>query len=453
MVDWVNSFMARVQAKNPGEIEFHQAVQEVVESLTLVLDRHPEYRSAKILERLVEPERTVIFRVPWTDDQGEIQINRGFRIGMSSAIGPYKGGLRFHPSVNLGILKFLAFEQVFKNSLTSLPMGGGKGGSDFDPKGKSDNEVMRFCQSFMSELFRHIGPDTDVPAGDIGVGGREIGYLFGQYKRLTNEFTGVLTGKGLNWGGSLIRQEATGYGCVYLAAEMLATRGKTMEGRVCLVSGTGNVAQFTVEKILQLGGKVLTMSDSNGYIFDPEGIDRKKLDFILELKNVRRGRISEYANKFKSGVYTPIDPKLDYNPLWNHKADCAFPCATQNEILAKDAQNLLKNGVYLVAEGSNMPTHTGGVKLFLDAGILFAPGKAANAGGVAVSGLEMSQNSMRLPWIKEEVDNRLRLIMKSIHDTIKEVSERFGTPGNYVNGANIGGFLKVADAMMDQGLV
>jgi glutamate dehydrogenase (NADP+) len=427
MVDWVNSFMARVQAKNPGEIEFHQAVQEVVESLTLLLDRHPEYRSAK--------------------------INRGFRIGMNSAIGPYKGGLRFHPSVNLGILKFLAFEQVFKNSLTSLPMGGGKGGSDFDPKGKSDNEVMRFCQSFMTELFRHIGPNTDVPAGDIGVGGREIGYLFGQYKRLKNEFTGVLTGKGLNWGGSLIRQEATGYGCVYLAAEMLTTRSKTMEGRVCLVSGTGNVAQFTVEKILQLGGKVLTLSDSNGYIFDPEGIDREKLDFILELKNVRRGRISEYADKFKSGVYTPINPKLDYNPLWNHKADCAFPCATQNEILAKDAQNLLKNGVYLVAEGSNMPTHTGGVKLFLDAGILFAPGKAANAGGVAVSGLEMSQNSMRLPWIKDEVDNRLRIIMKSIHDTIKEVSERFGTPGNYVNGANIGGFLKVADAMMDQGLV
>jgi len=453
MVDWVNSFMARVQAKNPGEIEFHQAVQEVVESLTLVLDRHPEYRSAKILERMVEPERTVIFRVPWTDDQGEIQINRGFRIGMNSAIGPYKGGLRFHPSVNLGILKFLAFEQVFKNSLTSLPMGGGKGGSDFDPKGKSDNEVMRFCQSFMTELYRHIGPDTDVPAGDIGVGGREIGYLFGQYKRLKNEFTGVLTGKGLNWGGSLIRPEATGYGCVYLAAEMLTMRGKTMEGRVCLVSGTGNVAQYTVEKIIQLGGKVLTMSDSNGYIFDPEGIDRKKLDFILELKNVRRGRISEYADKYKSGVYTPINPKLDYNPLWNHKADCAFPCATQNEILAKDAQNLLKNGVYLVAEGSNMPTHTGGVKLFLDAGILFAPGKAANAGGVAVSGLEMSQNSMRLPWIREEVDNRLRIIMKSIHDTIKEVSERFGTPGNYVNGANIGGFLKVADAMLDQGLV
>jgi len=439
MVDWVNSFMARVQAKNPGEIEFHQAVQEVVESLTLVLDRHPEYRSAKILERMVEPERTVIFRVPWTDDQGEIQINRGFRIGMNSAIGPYKGGLRFHPSVNLGILKFLAFEQVFKNSLTSLPMGGGKGGSDFDPKGKSDNEVMRFCQSFMTELYRHIGPDTDVPAGDIGVGGREIGYLFGQYKRLKNEFTGVLTGKGLNWGGSLIRPEATGYGCVYLAAEMLTMRGKTMEGRVCLVSGTGNVAQYTVEKIIQLGGKVLTMSDSNGYIFDPEGIDRKKLDFILELKNVRRGRISEYADKYKSGVYTPINPKLDYNPLWNHKADCAFPCATQNEILAKDAQNLLKNGVYLVAEGSNMPTHTGGVKLFLDAGILFAPGKAANAGGVAVSGLEMSQNSMRLPWIREEVDNRLRIIMKSIHDTIKEVSERFGTPGNYVNGANIVG--------------
>jgi glutamate dehydrogenase (NADP+) len=453
MVDYVNIFMARLQAKNPGESEFHQAVQEVVESLSLVLDRHPEYRSAKILERMVEPERVVTFRVPWMDDQGETQINRGFRIEMNSAIGPYKGGLRFHPSVNLGILKFLAFEQVFKNSLTTLPMGGGKGGSDFDPKGKSNNEVMRFCQSFMTELFRHIGPDTDVPAGDIGVGGREIGFLFGQYKRLRNEFTGVLTGKGLYWGGSLIRPEATGYGCVYFASEMLATRGQTMEGKTCLVSGSGNVSQYTIEKILQLGGKVVTVSDSDGYIYDEEGIDSKKLAFIIDLKNVKRGRIKTYAEKYRNAVYTPVDRSLDYNPLWNHKADCAFPSATQNEINAKDARNLLKNGVYAVAEGANMPTHFEGVRLFLDARILYGPGKAANAGGVAVSGLEMAQNSMRLPWMREEVDHRLSIIMKRIHATCVECAERFGTPGNYVNGANIGGFLKVADAMMDQGLV
>jgi len=453
MVDYVNIFMARLQAKNPSESEFHQAVQEVVESLSLVLDRHPEYRSAKILERMVEPERVLTFRVPWVDDQGEIQINRGFRIQMNSAIGPYKGGLRFHPSVNLGILKFLAFEQVFKNSLTTLPMGGGKGGSDFDPKAKSNNEVMRFCQSFMTELFRHIGPDTDVPAGDIGVGGREIGFLFGQYKRLRNQFTGVLTGKGLSWGGSLIRPEATGYGCVYFAAEMLKTRGKSMEGKTCLVSGSGNVSQYTIEKILQLGGKVLTLSDSDGYIYDEEGIDAKKLAFIMDLKNLKRGRIKTYAEKYRNAVYTPVDRSLDYNPLWNHKADCAFPSATQNEINAKDARNLLKNGVYAVAEGANMPTHIEGVRLFLDARILYAPGKAANAGGVAVSGLEMAQNSMRLPWTREEVDNRLGIIMKSIHATCMECAERFGTPGNYVNGANIGGFLKVADAMMDQGLV
>jgi glutamate dehydrogenase (NADP+) len=372
---------------------------------------------------------------------------------MNSAIGPYKGGLRFHPSVTLGILKFLAFEQVFKNSLTSLPMGGGKGGSDFDPKGKSDNEVMRFCQSFMSELFRHIGPDTDVPAGDIGVGGREIGYLFGQYKRLRNEFTGVLTGKGLNWGGSLIRPEATGYGAVYFASEMLSTKGQTLEGKKCLVSGSGNVAQYTVEKINQLGGKALTLSDSNGYIYDDEGISKDKLAFIMELKNVRRGRIKEYADKYKSAVYTSIDPKIDHNPLWDHKADCAFPSATQNEVNGKDAQNLLKNKVYAVAEGANMPTTLDGVKVFLDAGILYGPGKAANAGGVATSGLEMSQNSMRLPWTRNEVDERLRLIMKNIHKTCVDMANRFGTPGNYVNGANIGGFLKVADSMMDQGLV
>jgi glutamate dehydrogenase (NADP+) len=372
---------------------------------------------------------------------------------MNSAIGPYKGGLRFHPSVNLGILKFLAFEQVFKNSLTTLPMGGGKGGSDFDPKGKSDNEVMRFCQSFMTELHRHIGPNTDVPAGDIGVGGREIGFLFGQYKRLKNEFTGVLTGKGLNWGGSLIRPEATGYGAVYFAAEMLATKNETLEGKTCLVSGSGNVAQYTVEKILDLGGKVVTLSDSGGYIYDEEGLSKEKLDFIFELKNVRRGRIKEYTEKFPSAVFTEVDPNLEYNPLWDHKAHCAFPSATENEINAKDAQHLLDKGVYVVSEGANMPTTPDGVNIFLDKGILYGPGKAANAGGVAVSGLEMVQNSMRLPWTREEVDNRLNHLMKNIHKTCMETAERFGTPGNYVNGANIGGFLKVADAMLDQGVV
>ncbi len=453
MSQYVEDLIAQVKARNPNELEFHQAVEEVVESLDLVLERHPEYRAARILERLVEPERVIMFRVPWMDDRDEIQVNRGYRIEMNSAIGPYKGGLRFHPSVTLGILKFLAFEQVFKNSLTTLPLGGGKGGSDFDPKGKSDNEVMRFCQSFMSELYRHIGPNTDVPAGDIGVGGREIGYLFGQYKRLRNEFTGVLTGKGLNWGGSLIRPEATGYGSVYFAAEMLATRGESLENKVCLVSGSGNVAQYTTEKLLELGARVVTLSDSSGYIYDEEGIDRKKLAFVMELKNIRRGRIKEYAEKYPSAVYTPADASKDHNPMWAHKADCAFPSATQNEINAKDAQNLINNGVKLVCEGANMPTTLDGIRLFLDAGVLFGPAKAANAGGVAVSGLEMTQNSMRLPWGREEVDRRLREIMKNIHRTCKEMAERFGTPDNYVNGANIGGFLKVADAMMDQGLV
>ncbi len=453
MSDYVQQIMASVKAKNPAEPEFHQAVQEVVESLALVMERHPEYRKAKILERIIEPERVILFRVPWMDDQGEVHVNRGFRIEMNSAIGPYKGGLRLHPSVNLGILKFLAFEQVFKNSLTTLPMGGGKGGSDFDPKGKSDNEVMRFCQAFMSELFRHIGPNTDVPAGDIGVGGREIGFLFGQYRKLRNEFTGVLTGKGLNWGGSLIRPEATGYGATYFAAEMLSTRNQTLQGKSCLVSGSGNVAQYAIEKITQLGGKAVTCSDSGGYIYDPEGIDTKKLEFIMDLKNNRRGRIKEYSDKFKGATYTAIDPKMDYNPLWNHKADCAFPSATQNEINAKDAQNLVKNGVYVVSEGANMPTTPDGVKIFIDNKILYGPGKAANAGGVATSGLEMSQNSMRYNWTREEVDNRLHLIMKSIHKSCVDASTRFGTPGNYVNGANIAGFLKVADAMMDQGLV
>jgi len=453
MSEYVKDLMADLKAKHPAQPEFHQAVQEVAESLSLVLERHPEYRSAKILERIIEPERVMIFRVPWVDDQGEIHINIGYRIEMNSAIGPYKGGLRFHPSVNLGILKFLAFEQVFKNSLTSLPMGGGKGGSDFDPKGKSDLKIMRFCQSFMSELFRHIGPNTDVPAGDIGVGGREIGFLFGQYKKLRNEFTGVLTGKGLNWGGSLIRPEATGYGAVYFAAEMLGTRKQTLEGKICLVSGSGNVAQYTVEKILDLGGKVVTLSDSNGYIYDEEGINREKLAYIMELKNVRRGRIKEYTDKYKKAVFTPLDGNMDHNPLWDHKAHCAFPSATQNEINAKDAQNLLKNGVYVVSEGANMPTTIDGVNIFLENKILYGPGKAANAGGVSVSGLEMSQNSMRLPWTREEVDNRLMMIMRNIHKTCVEMADRFGTPGNYVNGANIGGFLKVADAMIDQGVV
>ncbi len=453
MNDFTKNLMAEVKAKNAAEPEFHQAVEEVAESLSIVYDRHPEYRSSKVFERIIEPERVLMFRVPWVKDDGEIEINRGFRIEMNSAIGPYKGGLRFHPSVNLGILKFLAFEQVFKNSLTTLPMGGGKGGSDFDPKGKSDNEVMRFCQSFMSELQRHIGPNTDVPAGDIGVGGREIGFLFGQYKRLRNEFTGVLTGKGINWGGSLIRPEATGYGAVYFAAEMLGTRNETLEGKACLVSGSGNVAQYAIEKLISLGAKVLTVSDSSGYIFDEEGINREKLDFIMELKNLRRGRIEEYAVEFKSAVYTPADPGLDYNPLWSHAADCAFPSATQNEINANDANNLIKGGVYVISEGANMPTTPDGVTIFLDKKLLYGPGKAANAGGVAVSGLEMVQNSMRMPWTREEVDNRLHHIMKSIHNTCVSVSERYNTPGNYVSGANIGGFLKVADAMLDQGVV
>jgi glutamate dehydrogenase (NADP+) len=449
----VNRLMTEIRAKNPAEPEFHQAAQEVFESLIPVLDRHPEYRAAKLLERLAEPERVIMFRVPWMDDRGEVQVNRGFRIEMNSAIGPYKGGLRFHPSVNLGILKFLAFEQVFKNSLTTLPMGGGKGGSDFDPKGKSDNEVMRFCQSFMTELWRHIGPDTDVPAGDIGVGGREIGFLFGQYKRLANEFTGVLTGKGLNWGGSLIRPEATGYGCVYFANEMLKSQKQSLAGKICLVSGSGNVSQYTVEKLLDLGGKPVTLSDSDGMIYDPEGINREKLAWVIELKNVRRGRIKDYTERWKGSKYTPVDPKLGYNPLWDVKADCAFPSATQNEIGAKDASNLIKNGVSLVAEGANMPSTLEAIQIYLDAGILYGPAKAANAGGVATSGLEMSQNSMRISWTREEVDDRLHKIMIAIHRTCFETAERYGTPGNLLNGANIGGFVKVADAMLDQGLV
>jgi len=442
-----------VKNRDPDQPEFHQAVTEVAESIEPVLERIPEYRQAKVMERIVEPERVIMFRVPWMDDKGDVQVNRGFRIEMNSAIGPYKGGLRFHPSVNLGILKFLAFEQVFKNALTTLPMGGGKGGSDFDPKGKSDNEVMRFCQSFMTELSRHIGPNTDVPAGDIGVGAREIGFLFGMYKRLRNEFTGVLTGKGLNWGGSLIRPEATGYGSVYFASEMLKTRSESLEGKTCLVSGSGNVAQYTIEKILDLGGKAVTCSDSSGYIYDEEGIDRDKLAFLMMLKNVRRGRVKEYAEKYPNAVYSDVDPSHDYNPLWSHKAECAFPSATQNEVNAKDAQNLVDNGVYVVSEGANMPTVPEGIEIFIENKLLYGPGKAANAGGVSVSGLEMSQNSMRLDWSRKEVDEKLHSIMISIHKTCMDTAEQYGTPGNYVNGANIAGFVKVVDAMLDQGLV
>jgi len=441
----VEQFMARIKVKNPAEPEFHQAVREVAESLFPFIEKNPKYKYAKILERMTEPERVIIFRVPWMNDKGDIEINRGFRIEMNSAIGPYKGGLRFHPTVNLGILKFLAFEQVLKNSLTTLPMGGGKGGSDFDPKGKSDNEVMRFCQSFMTELYRHIGPDTDVPAGDIGVGGREIGFLFGQYKRIRNEFTGVLTGKGIEWGGSLIRPEATGYGSVYFAEEMLKTRGESLKGKTCLVSGSGNVAQYTVQKINQLGGKVVTLSDSNGFIHDPYGIDDRKLQFVMELKNIRRGRISEYSKKFPSDYFEGKRP-------WEIKCDAAFPSATENEINKEDAEMLVKNGCKLVSEGANMPSTPEAIEVFLKESVLYGPGKAANAGGVAVSGLEMTQNSMRLPWQKEEVDDRLHTIMKNIHETCVKYGKEDGYV-NYLNGANIGGFVKVADAMLAQGIV
>lgn len=451
--EYVNEVLESVKIKNPAEPEFHQAVQEVLETLLPALKEHTVYQKERVLERLVEPERVLMFRVPWLDDEGRVQVNRGYRIEMSSAIGPYKGGLRFHPTVNLGILKFLAFEQVFKNSLTTLPMGGGKGGSDFDPKGKSDNEVMRFCQSFMNELFRHIGANKDVPAGDIGVGGREIGFLFGQYKRLTNQFTGVLTGKGVNWGGSLIRPEATGYGCVYFSQEMLKTRKESLEGKVCLVSGSGNVAQYTVEKLLDFGAKVVAMSDSEGMIHDPEGINREKLTWLMEWKNEKRGRISKYVEKFRGAKFVAVDPRSDCNALWAVKADCAFPSATQNEINAKDAANLLMNGCKLVAEGANMPSTLDATRMFLQAGILYGPAKAANAGGVATSGLEMVQNSIRLNWTREEVDDRLHKIMVSIHQNAYETAAKYGKAGNLVVGANIAGFLKVADAMLDQGLV
>lgn len=438
--------MAKIIAKNPSEVEFHQAVLEVSESLIPFIEENPKYKHAKILERIAEPERVIMFRVPWQDDKGEIQINRGYRIEMSSAIGPYKGGIRFHPTVNLGILKFLAFEQVFKNSLTTLPMGGAKGGSDFDPKGKSESEVMRFCQSFMSELFRHIGADTDVPAGDIGVGGREVGYLFGQYKRLKNEFTGVLTGKGLEWGGSLVRPEATGFGCVYFAQEMLSTKGESFKGKVVAISGSGNVAQYACQKATELGARVVTLSDSNGFIYDPKGISPEKLEWAMELKNVRRGRISEYADKFNCEYTEGQRP-------WGVKTDIAIPCATQNEINEEEAKTLVKNGCICVSEGANMPSTPDAVEVFLKSKILYGPGKAANAGGVATSGLEMSQNSMRLSWTREEVDSRLHTIMVNIHKTCEKYGKEKDGFINYVNGANIGGFVKVADAMLAQGLV
>ncbi len=446
MSDYTNKIIADVKAKNPSEPEFHQAVEEVMGSLELVLQRHPEYRSMKILERMVEPERVITFRVPWLDDQGEIHINRGYRIEMNSAIGPYKGGLRFHPSVTMGILKFLAFEQVFKNALTTLPMGGGKGGSDFDPKGKSDNEVMRFCQSFMTELARHIGPDTDVPAGDIGVGAREIGFLFGQYKRLRNEFTGVLTGKGINWGGSLIRPEATGFGVVYFAEEMLKTRNTTFDGKTVAISGFGNVAWGAALKVTELGGKVVTLSGPDGYIYDPDGVKGEKIDYMLKLRSSNKDAVEDYAKEFKVKFVPGKRP-------WEVKCDVALPCATQNELDETNAKELVKNGCICVCEGANMPTTIEGFKVFTEAKILYAPGKASNAGGVATSGLEMSQNSMRLPWNREEVDKRLHEIMVRIHETCITTAEKYGTPGNYVNGANIAAFLKVADAMLDQGLV
>ncbi|HOW64374.1 MAG TPA: NADP-specific glutamate dehydrogenase [Candidatus Paceibacterota bacterium] len=442
----IQDTLETVRRRNAGEPEFFQAVTEVLESIEPAIQRHKKYRDGRILDRIVEPERQLIFRVPWQDDKGQIQVNRGFRIQFNSAIGPYKGGLRFHPTVCASILKFLGFEQVFKNSLTTLPMGGAKGGSDFDPKGKSDAEVMRFCQSFMTELFRHIGPDTDVPAGDIGVGGREIGFLFGQYKRLVNEFSGVLTGKGLNWGGSLIRPEATGYGAVYFAQEMLKTRGQTLQGKVCVVSGSGNVAQYTIEKLNQLGAKAVTLSDSNGFIYDKDGISDEKLAWAMDLKNVRRGRIKEYADKFGAEYYAGKRP-------WGIECDCAFPSATQNEISGEDAKTLLDNGCFLVSEGANMPTDPEGIEQFLAKKILYGPGKAANAGGVATSGLEMSQNSMRLSWTREEVDQRLHRIMITIHKNAYDTSVEYGQPGNLVMGANIAGFIKVADAMLDQGLV
>ena len=449
----MQDILKTITARDPGEREFHQAVQEVIQSVKPVLDQNPRYRKEAVLERVIEPERVITFRIPWLDDQANIRVNRGFVIEMNSAIGPYKGALRFHPSVNQSILKFLAFEQTFKNALTTMPLGGGASGSDFDPKGKSDDEVMRFCQSFMTELFHHIGANTDIPTPDIGVGAREIGYLFGMFKKLSNEFTGALTGKGINWGGSLIRPQAAGYGCVYFAAEMMATRNMTLAGQTCLVSGSGNVAQHTVEKLLELEAKVVTLSDSSGYVYDADGIDREKLAYVKHLKNIRRGRIEEYAEKYPSAVYTEADYSLGYNPLWSHRAIGAFPCATQNEINDQDAYHMINNNIKLVCEGANMPCTPQAIDIFLERKVLFAPGKAANAGGVAVSGLELVQNSMRLNWLGEEVDRRLQIIMKGIHNTCLQAAEQYKTPGNYLNGANIAGFVKVVEAMLDQGLV
>ncbi|MEX0968636.1 MAG: NADP-specific glutamate dehydrogenase [Bacteroidia bacterium] len=449
----MKDLLEMVKEKNPHENEFHQAVEELLESIHPVLGKEKKYRDQKIFERIVEPERVIMFRVPWSDDKGEIHINRGFRVQMNSALGPFKGGLRFHPSVKLDTIKFLAFEQIFKNALTTLPLGAGKGGADFDPKGKSDMEVMRFCQSFMNELYRHIGNDTDIPAGDIGVGLREIGFLFGKYKKIRNEFTGVLTGKGMSWGGSLIRPEATGYGAAYFAADMLEVHSDSLKDKSCLVSGAGNVAQYCAEKLIDMGARVITFSDSAGYIYDGEGIDKEKLNFVMDLKNERRGRIEEYVEKYPQAEYFETDTDKDGNPMWDIKADCAFPCATQNEIGKKDAQNLLRNKVKLVSEGANMPCTPEAVSIFQDAGILFAPGKAANAGGVAVSGLEMAQNSARIGWTREEVDVRLRVIMRNIHNTCLLKAEQYGRKGNYVDGANIAGFTKVADAMIEQGVI
>jgi glutamate dehydrogenase (NADP+) len=448
-----DTILKQILARDPGEKEFHQAVQEVIDTIRPVLDRHPEYRQLGVLERITEAERVIMFRVPWMDDERYVRVNRGYQIEMNSALGPFKGALRFHASVNLGILKFLAFEQTFKNALTTLPMGGAQGGSDFEPKGKSDDEIMRFCQSFMSALSHHIGQDTDIPDGGLGVGAREIGYLFGMYKKQRNEFSGVLTGKGLQWGGSYMRPQATGYGVVYFAAEMLAARNDTLEGKTCLVSGSGNVAQHTAEKIIELGGKVLALSDSSGYIHDPEGIDKKKLDFVKRLKNFKRGRIKEYVDKYSEALYAETDTSLDHNPFWNLKADCAFPCAMENEIGENDAYNLINNGIKLICEGADMPSSPEAVKIFMDKKILYAPGKAANAGGVAVSGLEMAQNRMLLNWSAEEVDRRLKTIMKNIHQNCLDVAANYDLPGNYPAGANIAGFVRVVNAILDQGLV
>jgi glutamate dehydrogenase (NADP+) len=449
----MTAILEQIEAWDPQEIEFRQAVKELVESVQPLLEQTPEYEMAGVLERLVEPERVLSFRVPWVDDRGKVQVNRGYRVEMSSAVGPYKGGLRFHPSVNLSIMKFMAFEQVFKNALTTMPLGGAAGGSNFDPKGKSDNEIMRFCQAFMGELHRHIGPSTDILAADIGVGAREIGYLFGTYRRLRNEFSGAMTGKGTGWGGSLMRPQGAGYGCVYFAAEMLATRHTDLANKTCLVSGSGNVAQSTVEKLIEMGARVLTLSDSSGFIYDGEGIDAEKLAQVRLIKNVRRGRIKEYVERYPEAIYTPLTADMESNPLWRNRADCAFPCATQNEINEPDAYHLINNNIKLVAEGASMPCTPRAIDILMGKRILFGPNKATGAGGAALSGLEMAQNNMRLSWSREEVDQRLRLIMREVHQTCLDTAERYGTPGNYINGANIAAFNKVVGAMQDQGVV